>query len=201
VALRNTNMETFPLVSETERWGSPVARPGKIVGIGLNYSDHAEESGMPTPAEPVIFLKAANAVAGTYDHSVALLPLPPTGYDSSEVASEDDWPGPLTLHRQPTSPAILPGAAAPWSNRPCHSTWTAFHLCPMPLLSRSTFAAILEEHRRTRSARSDPTTPALYPRGLPSPERVVSDRKTPGFNMRFDAHRAVKSEAAKRVAA
>jgi 2,4-diketo-3-deoxy-L-fuconate hydrolase len=67
-ALRNTNMETFPLVSETERWGSPVARPGKIVCIGLNYSDHAEESGMSIPTEPVIFLKAANTVVGPYDN-------------------------------------------------------------------------------------------------------------------------------------
>lgn len=66
--LRNTDVETFPLVPETERWGSPVARPGKVVCIGLNYSDHAEESGMPIPTEPVIFLKAANTVVGAYDN-------------------------------------------------------------------------------------------------------------------------------------
>lgn len=66
--LRNTDVETFPLVAETERWGSPVARPGKVVCIGLNYSDHAEESGMPIPTEPVIFLKAANTVVGAYDN-------------------------------------------------------------------------------------------------------------------------------------
>ena len=58
----------FPMVPASERWGAPVARPGKIVGIGLNYSDHAKESGMAIPAEPIIFLKAANTVVGPYDH-------------------------------------------------------------------------------------------------------------------------------------
>jgi 2-keto-4-pentenoate hydratase/2-oxohepta-3-ene-1,7-dioic acid hydratase in catechol pathway len=54
-------------VPETERWASPVARPGKVICIGLNYSDHAAESGMPVPAEPIIFLKASNTVVGPYD--------------------------------------------------------------------------------------------------------------------------------------
>src|ERR1700690_3062158 len=44
--------EDFPLVPEGERWGSPIGRPGKIICIGLNYSDHAKESGMPIPTEP-----------------------------------------------------------------------------------------------------------------------------------------------------
>jgi 2-keto-4-pentenoate hydratase/2-oxohepta-3-ene-1,7-dioic acid hydratase in catechol pathway len=79
-ALRNTDIEAFPLVPETERWGSPVARPGKVVCIGLNYSDHAEESGMPIPTEPVIFLKAANTVVGPYDN--VLIP---------HASSKTDW--------------------------------------------------------------------------------------------------------------
>jgi 2,4-diketo-3-deoxy-L-fuconate hydrolase len=58
---------SFPLVPESERWAAPVARPGKVICIGLNYSDHAEESGMPIPAEPIVFLKAANTVIGPYD--------------------------------------------------------------------------------------------------------------------------------------
>jgi 2,4-didehydro-3-deoxy-L-rhamnonate hydrolase len=49
------------------RVGAPVARPGKIVGIGLNYADHAAESGAPIPTEPVIFFKATNAMVGPYD--------------------------------------------------------------------------------------------------------------------------------------
>ena len=54
-------------VPETERWGAPIARPGKVICIGLNYSDHAKESGMQVPEEPIVFLKAANTVVGPYD--------------------------------------------------------------------------------------------------------------------------------------
>ncbi|MHB2008458.1 MAG: fumarylacetoacetate hydrolase family protein [Acidobacteriaceae bacterium] len=59
---------SLPVVPATERWAAPVARPGKVICIGLNYSDHAEESGMPIPAEPIVFLKASNTVIGPYDH-------------------------------------------------------------------------------------------------------------------------------------
>ncbi len=56
-------------VLETEglRIGAPVARPGKVVCIGLNYRDHAAESGLPAPAEPVVFMKASNTVVGPFD--------------------------------------------------------------------------------------------------------------------------------------
>ncbi|MDG1573331.1 fumarylacetoacetate hydrolase family protein [Robiginitalea sp. M366] len=57
----------LPEVPESERWGAPVARPGKVVCIGLNYSDHAAESGMPIPEEPILFQKGANTVVGPYD--------------------------------------------------------------------------------------------------------------------------------------
>ncbi|MFN3486256.1 MAG: fumarylacetoacetate hydrolase family protein [Planctomycetota bacterium] len=49
------------------RVGAPIARPWKVIGIGLNYADHAKESGQPIPAEPVVFMKASNAVVGPYD--------------------------------------------------------------------------------------------------------------------------------------
>ncbi|GIH24805.1 2-hydroxyhepta-2,4-diene-1,7-dioate isomerase [Acrocarpospora phusangensis] len=49
------------------RIGAPIARPGKVVCIGLNYQDHAEESGADTPAEPVVFMKASNTVVGPFD--------------------------------------------------------------------------------------------------------------------------------------
>lgn len=49
------------------RVGAPIARPGKIVCIGLNYSDHAEESGMDIPAEPVVFMKDPSTMVGPYD--------------------------------------------------------------------------------------------------------------------------------------
>lgn len=57
----------LPLVPEEERWGAPVSRPGKVVCIGLNYREHARESGVEPPPEPVVFLKAPNAVVGPYD--------------------------------------------------------------------------------------------------------------------------------------
>jgi 2-keto-4-pentenoate hydratase/2-oxohepta-3-ene-1,7-dioic acid hydratase in catechol pathway len=57
----------LPPVSASERWAAPVARPGKVVGVGLNYRDHARESGVELPVEPVLFLKAPNAVIGPYD--------------------------------------------------------------------------------------------------------------------------------------
>ncbi|MFI9592114.1 fumarylacetoacetate hydrolase family protein [Nonomuraea sp. NPDC052265] len=49
------------------RVGAPIARPGKVVCIGLNYRDHAAESGAEPPTEPVVFMKAANTVIGPYD--------------------------------------------------------------------------------------------------------------------------------------
>jgi 2-keto-4-pentenoate hydratase/2-oxohepta-3-ene-1,7-dioic acid hydratase in catechol pathway len=49
------------------RIGSPLARPGKVVCIGLNYADHAAESGAPLPAEPVVFMKDPATVVGPYD--------------------------------------------------------------------------------------------------------------------------------------
>lgn len=65
---------TFPAaVLEGQRLGSPIARPGKIICIGLNYADHAAESGMSLPAEPVVFFKAPNTIVGPEDE--VLLPI------------------------------------------------------------------------------------------------------------------------------
>ncbi|MFJ9518328.1 fumarylacetoacetate hydrolase family protein [Kitasatospora sp. NPDC101801] len=50
-----------------QRIGAPVVRPGKVVGIGLNYRDHAAEAGAAIPAEPVVFLKPSNTVVGPDD--------------------------------------------------------------------------------------------------------------------------------------
>src|SRR5262245_65650354 len=51
-----------PRYSASARLGPPVTRPSKIVCIGLNFKDHAAESGMPLPAEPVIFFKSTTAL-------------------------------------------------------------------------------------------------------------------------------------------
>jgi 2-keto-4-pentenoate hydratase/2-oxohepta-3-ene-1,7-dioic acid hydratase (catechol pathway) len=55
------------------RFGPPIARPGTVVGVGMNYAAHAAESGSPAPTEPILFLKAASAVSGPRDAIV----LPP----------------------------------------------------------------------------------------------------------------------------
>ena len=60
----------LPDVSENERWGSCIARPGKVICIGLNYSDHAKEAGMPIPTEPIVCQKGANTVVGPYDNII-----------------------------------------------------------------------------------------------------------------------------------
>ena len=49
------------------RLGSPVARPSKIICIGLNYADHAKETKAIIPAEPIIFFKATTALCGPFD--------------------------------------------------------------------------------------------------------------------------------------
>jgi 2,4-didehydro-3-deoxy-L-rhamnonate hydrolase len=59
-----------PRIPPDVRLGPPVARPSKIVCIGLNFRDHAEESGQPIPAEPVIFFKATTALCGPHDDVV-----------------------------------------------------------------------------------------------------------------------------------
>jgi len=63
----SVNAEAAPAVPKGSRLGSPIARPSKIICIGLNYRDHAEESGMQAPAEPVVFFKATTALTGPND--------------------------------------------------------------------------------------------------------------------------------------
>ncbi|GDY14302.1 2-hydroxyhepta-2,4-diene-1,7-dioate isomerase [Planctomycetota bacterium] len=57
----------LPPVPPEERWASCVARPGKVVCVGLNYADHAAEAKLPVPSEPILFMKATTAVCGPYD--------------------------------------------------------------------------------------------------------------------------------------
>lgn len=59
--------DSLPLVKGKPRMGCPVANIGKYIAIGLNYSDHAAESGMAIPKEPVIFTKAINCIQGPND--------------------------------------------------------------------------------------------------------------------------------------
>ena len=65
--LRGIDPESLPLVPGTPRLGPCVGRVGKFVCIGLNYADHAAESNMPVPKEPVVFMKATSSICGPDD--------------------------------------------------------------------------------------------------------------------------------------
>ena len=78
--LRALSPDSLPLVEEGVRLAEPVARVGKFLCIGLNYSDHAEEAGMAIPSEPILFMKATSAIIGPNDD----VHLPPT-------SKKSDW--------------------------------------------------------------------------------------------------------------
>ena len=66
-ALRNLDLQALDRVDPEVRIGPCVGSVGKIVCVGLNYSDHAAEAGMELPREPVLFMKATSAICGPYD--------------------------------------------------------------------------------------------------------------------------------------
>jgi len=68
--LRALDSEALPKVAGDPRLGAPVGRVGKIICVGLNYADHAAESGQPVPEQPVIFMKATSAIVGAFDDVV-----------------------------------------------------------------------------------------------------------------------------------
>jgi ureidoglycolate lyase len=69
-AIRAAKVESLPVVASGVRIAEPVAKVGKFLCIGLNYADHAKESNMPEPAEPIIFMKATSAIMGPNDDVV-----------------------------------------------------------------------------------------------------------------------------------
>ncbi|HEU0161400.1 MAG TPA: fumarylacetoacetate hydrolase family protein [Rhizomicrobium sp.] len=75
-----TDIDLLPKLDASERIGPCVANVGKFICIGLNYADHAAETGAPIPAEPIIFMKATSAIIGPNDDVY----LPPT-------AKKGDW--------------------------------------------------------------------------------------------------------------
>jgi 2,4-didehydro-3-deoxy-L-rhamnonate hydrolase len=62
--------ESLPLVNGTPRYGVPYVGIGKFVAIGLNYSDHAKEAGLPIPQEPIVFMKATSCISGPGDEVI-----------------------------------------------------------------------------------------------------------------------------------
>jgi ureidoglycolate lyase len=74
------DLSTLPIVSDTTRLGACVGNVGKFLCIGLNYSDHAAESGLPVPSEPILFSKATSAIVGPNDN-----------VEIPRNSSETDW--------------------------------------------------------------------------------------------------------------
>ena len=65
--LEGFDLSSLPELSTGERIGSCIAKPGKFVAIGLNYSDHAAETGADAPSEPIVFMKATSSINGPND--------------------------------------------------------------------------------------------------------------------------------------
>ena len=65
--LEKINLESLPEISENTRIGSCINKPGKFIAIGLNYSDHAAETGAKPPSEPIVFMKATSCIIGPND--------------------------------------------------------------------------------------------------------------------------------------
>jgi 2-keto-4-pentenoate hydratase/2-oxohepta-3-ene-1,7-dioic acid hydratase in catechol pathway len=68
--LSKVKPETLPVVSNGPRLGVPYVGIGKFIAIGLNYSDHAKEAGMPIPSEPIVFSKATSSISGPNDNII-----------------------------------------------------------------------------------------------------------------------------------
>ncbi|WP_020650205.1 fumarylacetoacetate hydrolase family protein [Solimonas variicoloris] len=98
--LRALDPASLPAVTGTPRYGACVSGVGKIVCIGLNYSDHAAESNMAIPAEPVLFMKPSSAIVGPHDD----VEIPPG-------AEKTDWEVELGVVIGKTAKYVPPGLA------------------------------------------------------------------------------------------
>ena len=65
--LQSADLTSLPELSASDRIGSCITKPGKFVAIGLNYSDHAAETGADVPSEPIVFMKATSCIVGPND--------------------------------------------------------------------------------------------------------------------------------------
>ena len=66
--IQGLDYSSLPEISKTERIGSCISRPGKFIAIGLNFSDHAAETGAKPPSEPIMFMKATSSICGPNDN-------------------------------------------------------------------------------------------------------------------------------------
>ena len=68
--LQKINLKSLPEISNSTRIGSCINQSGKFIGIGLNYSDHAAETGAKPPTEPIVFMKATSCIIGPNDNVI-----------------------------------------------------------------------------------------------------------------------------------
>ena len=68
--VKSEDLSNFPEIPKNIRIGACVSKPGKFIGIGLNYKDHAEETGMKEPSEPIIFMKTNTSICGPNDNII-----------------------------------------------------------------------------------------------------------------------------------
>ena len=95
-------LQEIAIDPETVRFGPPVPRPGKIVGVGYNYLDHIREQGLERPDRPVLFSKFANALAGQGEpiRRPAGTRLGPSGRKVSEPLARSHCPSPFSPGRR-----------------------------------------------------------------------------------------------------
>jgi 2-keto-4-pentenoate hydratase/2-oxohepta-3-ene-1,7-dioic acid hydratase in catechol pathway len=136
-AVRSGRLSPAPAGAST-RVGPPVARPGKVVGIGLNYRCHAAAIGAAEPAEPVVFLKASTSVCGpddtvrlldgstTTDHEVELAVVVGRVLRRASPGEVLDAVAGYTLADDLTDRALQLGGAATWAPGKCADTY-----CPL----------------------------------------------------------------------
>ncbi|MFC8041484.1 fumarylacetoacetate hydrolase family protein [Paenarthrobacter sp. NPDC057355] len=123
------NGELPEIAAEGLRLGAPVARPGSVIAIGLNYTAHAAESGANPPEVPVVFLKPSNTIAGPFDAA----PIPPSSekydwevelaiiigreasYLSTLEEAEDSIAGYAVANDLSEREYQIPGAAGQWT--------------------------------------------------------------------------------------
>jgi 2-keto-4-pentenoate hydratase/2-oxohepta-3-ene-1,7-dioic acid hydratase in catechol pathway len=137
-ALRGLDPSTLPEVTDPGRYGPPIARPGKVVGIGLNYTSYAAAIGADLPAEPVVFLKAPTSVCGPTD-TVRGLPGSLSTDHEVELGVVVGRPLRGTVGREQATAAVagyvlandvtdrdLAGTGGPWAKGKCADTF-----CPI----------------------------------------------------------------------
>ncbi|WDE95274.1 fumarylacetoacetate hydrolase family protein [Lentisphaera profundi] len=124
--LAQADLSQCPSVASDVRLGAPVKRPGKIICIGLNFKDHAEESNMAIPAEPVVFFKATSSLVGPNDDVIIPKDSEKTdwevelafvmGKDASYVSQEEalDYLGGYVLHNDVSERAFQLEMGGQW---------------------------------------------------------------------------------------